>query len=291
MQQSIATTITTMTLAILAALASLSACAGNQPHQLTLGPALTELSRAKPQPTTFIGEGRLSHAPEYIELTVSIHAECHATPMAANKAADSAAVAVMELLRGVLDAENPKDGVFSKGGYSRPFSRYENGRTVCRGTFAKTSTVTVKTSRIAEFAARYPEIQEQVLLKSLRQPSNPAAGKPTTYATLSNPEPRLYYETRERLEQKALADALVNAREKFETTATAGCGSRSYGIARVVETRVDGGRPIAYGRSQPSPTGTRSALELDAIWINKLLEVSFSTEPATCVPLGTTPRK
>ena len=264
-------------------LVSATACAARAPQAVTLAPSLDDLVRLQ-QPTSFIGEGRLSHAPEYIELTVTIKAECYPTPMAANKAADTAAEQVMTLLRSSLDPQNPKDGVFSQGGYSRPFSRYDDGRTVCRGTFAKTSTIVMKTSRIADFAARYPEIQEEVLQKSLSQPPSDSSTRPVTYATLSNPQPELYYETREKLEQQALADALVNARQKFEVTSAQGCGPRGYSILRMVEKQVDGGRPIAYGRSQPS-SGSGSALELDAIWINKLLEVAFTTEPGPCKPL------
>ena len=273
-------------LVALSFIATTSACGASTPHTpqtVAFAPSLDDLARLQ-QPTTFIGEGRLSHAPEYIELTVTVHAECYATPMAANKAADTAAAQVMTLLGGALDPQNPKDGVFSQGGYSRPFSRYDDGRTTCRGTFAKTSTIVMKTSRIADFAARYPQIQEEVLQKSLSQPADGSSSRPVTYATLDNPQPQLYYETREKLEQQALADALLNARQKFEATATMACGPRGYGILRMVEKQVDGGRPIAYGRSQPA-SGAGATLELDAIWINKLLEVAFTAEPGTCKPL------
>lgn len=268
----------------LLALVSTAACSAH-PQPVVISPSLHEFAKQQ-QPTTFIGEGRLSHAPEYIELTVTVEAECYPTPMAANKAADGAVAEVMALLRTTLDPANPKDGVFTQGGYSRPFSRYESGRTVCRGTFGKTASITVKTSRIADFASRYPDIQEQVLTRSLRQPDDKSSERPTTYATLSTPQPRLYYETREKLEQSALADALVNARQKLEATAAKGCGERTYEIVRMVERDVNEGRPIAYGRSQPSRSGSGSALELDAIWINKILEVAFATKPGKCEPLG-----
>lgn len=257
-----------------------TACAqGNAQNNASVPPAVIEITKTQ-NPTVFIGEGRLPHAPEYIEFQVTIESECHATPMEASKAADDAAANVMKTLRSTLDPDNDRDGVFSKGGYTRSFERYlGNSRTVCRGTYAKTVTLTAKTSRIAEFQARFSDIQHDLLAGSLSKPSDSSAERGITFATLSEPTPQLYYETREKLEQQALADALGNARAKLEATAAAGCSTGDYQILRMVETGVDDGRPIAYARtSAPSNDDT---MELDSIWINKLLQVSFIA-PGRC---------
>ncbi len=96
-----------------------------------------------------------------------------------------------------------------------------------------------------------------------------------TFAAVGPPSPQLYFETRERLEREALADALNNAREKFEATASAACGETDYHVLKFVETSPSAGRPIAYGATPEGPTGGEGAVGFDAIWINKLLDVYF----------------
>lgn len=153
-------------------------------------------------------------------------------------------------------------------------------KTLERRTFAKTVTVVAKTSRIKALQRNYAQIQHELLSGALAPPAKRARGRARTYALLQEPRPELYYETRERLEQTALADALTNARDKLEATLTAGCGATDYDIIRMVESSPDRGRPIAYARSQPA-SGS-ATLELDAIWINKLLDVSFMVAPGHC---------
>lgn len=270
------------TLAALAAVVALPSfgCAAAQTLPSGINPTVVEITKTE-HPTVFIGEGRLSHDPEFIEFNVTINAECYATPMEASAAADKAAANVISVLGRTVDAKNPRDGVFSKGGYSRPFQRYiNNARTLCLGTFAKTVTITAKTSRIREFRAEFSAIQHDLLSSTLQKP-DPKLEAGVTYAALAEPVPHLFYETRERLEQEALADALANARQKFETTAKSGCGNDDYGILRVVERDLNGGRPIAYAAVEV-PRAAEGA-ELDAIWINKTLEVSFLTAPGRCV--------
>lgn len=248
-------------------------------------PSIIELSKNE-NPTTLVGEGRLSHAPEYIELKVTIQSECYATPVEASAATDAAATEIMALLRAAIDEQNPKDGVFSSGGFSRSFSRYINSNvTICQNTFQKTTQIAMKTSKIEAFAKQYDDIQRAVLSASLREPADKTKPTGITYASLGAPQTRLYYETRERLEQQALADALDNARAKFEATAKMACGIDGYRILRFNESNPDAGRPIAYGRSQRSSRSERgTALAFDAIWINKLLDVAFVATSGTCKP-------
>jgi uncharacterized protein YggE len=230
--------------------------------------------------TKFVGEGRLSHAPEYIEFAVTLRSECYPSALEASQATDKAAARVMEFLRATVDTKNPKDGVFSEGGFSQPFSRYINSNlTTCQNTFQKTTTITMKTSRIEDFSKNYDDIQAQIFSK-LQAPSDTAHGRSVTFATIKVPQSRLYYETRENLEQQALADAMSSAREKFETTSKMACGIKKYRITSFSETSPDAGRPIAYERSTPSPSG--QALEFQAIWINKVLEVRFKAESGDC---------
>ena len=145
------------------------------------------------------------------------------TPAEASRAADAAVARLNRSLRPLIDATNPKDGVFSRGGFTQPFyRRTRHGQTVCEGTFQKVSNITVKSSRIDSFSRDYVKLQRAVLTGTLKQPVDPG-DQSTTHATLSAPTPQLYFETRERLEQQALANAIDNARTKLAATAKAGC--------------------------------------------------------------------
>lgn len=244
-------------------------------------PSIIELTKHD-NPTKFVGEGRLSHAPEYVELSVTVRSECYPTAHEASQATDAAAAKIMKNLRGHIDADHPKDGIFSEGGFSEPFSRYlSSNHTVCLNTFQKTTSITMKTSKIDALSQGFDVIQRDIFT-TMREPTDKSKAQPMTYASLSKPQSQLYYETRERLEKEALADALKNAREKFEITAKMGCGVEDYEILTFVESSASAGRPIAYGRSAPSADGASHALEFDAIWINKLLDVTFLAKSAPC---------
>lgn len=224
--------------------------------------------------TKFVGEGRLSHAADFVELDIQITSQCYRTPLEAVEATDAAVAKVMQLLEAKTDPNNDKDGVFSRGGYTQPFSRYDSrtDRHSCVGTFQKTSTVVLKTSKLDSFAQDFAEIQN-IVFTTMSGPSDPSLEQGVTFATTGTPEPQLYYETREQLEQQALADALVNARQKFESTAAAACTNADYRVLKFVENSPGGGRPIPYGGVGGGDL--EGAVGFDAIWINKVLDVFF----------------
>lgn len=225
--------------------------------------------------TKFVGEGRLSHEAEFVELDIRITSQCYATPLEAVTATDATVAEVMKLLEAKIDPSNDKDGVFSRGGYTEPFSRYDSasGRRWCQGTFQKSSTVVLKTSKLDTFSQDFAEIQA-IIFTTMSEPSDPKSEQGVTFASVGTPDPQLYYETREQLEQDALADALDNARQKFESTADAACPGANYRVLKFVENSPDGGRPIAYGGA-PGGTSGEGAVEFDAIWVNKVLDVFF----------------
>lgn len=260
-------------------IATLAAACG--PQAAPAPTAIVEITRSQ-NPIKLIGEGRLSHPAELIELSMTVVAECFDTPLAASDAADEAVAKLLEKLRTRLDSSNSKDGVFSHGGFTEPFSRYAHGTTTCDGTFGKTTRVVMKTTRVDRFASDFAEIQREVLGGSLRKPTNPRADTSIVYAVLGTPQPQLLYETRERLEQEALADALDNARAKLKATAKAACGMSSPRLIKFEESSASVGRPIPYGASSPAVAEDGSPIELDAIWINKTLDVYFAVEPGPC---------
>jgi uncharacterized protein YggE len=254
----------------LAILALLLAGCVTQPRLIPVDlEALSKLDEA----TKLVGEGRLSHAPEFIELAVEVHSECYPTPLGASRATDQATARVIDRLRRAIDQTNPQDGVFSRGGYSGEFKRYVGGVTTCTGTFQKSTTVVVKTSRMAAFGEDYAQIQEVILSDTLRRPGGPRGDEPLTYVSFGEPKPQLYHQTRERLEQDALAKAFANARTKFETTAKVACGDSDHRVLKFVEQSADAARAIAYGAAERVQGD--GPVQLDAIWINKLLDVYF----------------
>ncbi len=262
-----------------AAVASLSACAANQPPVVHI--PVVEIKQGD-HPTKVVGEGRLEHAPQYFELSISVNAECYPTPVAASRAADQAVGSLMKSLRPLIDSNNPKDGVFSRGGFTQPFyRRTRHGATVCEGTFQKVSSITVKSSRIDSFSGDYAKLQRAVLTGTLKQPLDPG-DQSTTHATLSTPTPQLYFETRERLEQQALADAIDNARAKLAATAKAGCRTAKPKLLKFEESNQLDGRPIPYAGTKRQRVRDSGSVAFDAIWVNKLVDVYFKIPPGAC---------
>lgn len=247
-------------------------------------PAATTIQMAPaPTHTQLIGEGRLAAAPEYIELTVRLQSECYDSPAAASAATDRATAQVRRILIGATDSKHEGDGVFSHGGVTRPFSRYEHNRRTCRGTFQKSADVVMKSSRVAEFPREFSRIQQAILVGTLRKPPAGSTEVGITFATIATPIPRLTHEKREQLERDALADAMANARDKYSAAAKLACAKSSFRVVRFVERSPSEGRPIAYDRSAPS-AGTGPAVEFDAIWINKILVVDFELASKSCAP-------
>ena len=233
--------------------------------------------------TKLVGEGRLSHPPEYIELTVTVRSLCQPSPLAASEATDAAAAKIMGALRTKIDSDNSQDGVLSDGGYSRAYERYLGpGRTVCGGTFQKTSTIVMKSSRLATFSTDYLAIQQLVLSSAMSKPDEKSVAAPVTFATIGMPTPQLYHKTRERLEQQALAKAVDNARAKFKASAAVACGGVDYHIMKFIEVSPNAARPIAYAAGSGRGEAGAGPVELDVIWINKLLDVYFTIVPASC---------
>ncbi len=226
--------------------------------------------------TKLVGEGRLPHKADFVELQIEVHSQCYARPIDAVNATDAAVAKIMGMLSDQLDANNSKDDVFSRGGYTAPYSRYDSksDRTFCEGTFQKSSTVIMKTSKVDSFAKDFAELQN-IVFTTMSGPADPKLEQGVTVASVGTPTPQLYFETRERLEREALADALENARAKFEATADAACEGADYHVLKFVESSASAGRPIAYAATPEGPAGEDGAVGFDAIWVNKLLDVYF----------------
>lgn len=239
-------------------------------------PASHPTTAAAPLTTQLIGEGRLFAAPDYVELVVTVHAECFAQPQQASEAADAAVAKVIGVLRAATNSDNPGDGVIAKGGLTKPFERYRGGATSCRNTFQKVSTVVMKSSKVREFPSAFARIQKEILSGALKKP---ITGKAMTFATMGEPTGRLNYAHRERLEQRALGEALQSAKAKFAQISKGACKEGGHRIVKFVERSARGGRPISYERSQPT---SGENIEMDAIWINKLLEVHFALAKDAC---------
>ncbi len=236
---------------------------------------------SEPPLTKLVGEGRIASPADFVELTVHLQSECHATPAAASAATDKAAAKVMDHLRSAIDPAREGDGIVASGGFTEPFERYvSSGRRICQGTFAKRSSLIMKSSRVAEFPAIYRQLQLSIFSSTLQKPAG-GSSSPTTFATLETPALRLDHQTREKLEREALGLAVTSARQKFETAAGSMCKSAQPRLVKFVERNASVGRPIAYGAaSQKAAPG--SAIEFDQIWVNKLLDVYFELDEAAC---------
>ncbi|MCH2110290.1 MAG: SIMPL domain-containing protein [Polyangiaceae bacterium] len=248
-------------------------------------PTIKIYQEAEAAPTRFVGEGRLSHPPEFVELSVKIASECYATPLQASEANQRAVADVMSFFKTLSSTENEHDGVHSKGGYSSPFRRREGSLVSCKGTFAKSTIVQMKSSDISKFAQNFDKIQKKIY-GAFSKKGEGLTDSPVTFATIVTPRPQLSHQTREKLEKEALRLAVESAKAKFETTFSAACGDGSYRILRMNEPSAESGRPMPYGLALGDAHSSPSTIAFEEIWVNRTLVVDFEFNGRDCGPVS-----
>ena len=235
--------------------------------------------------STFIGEGHVSHPAEYIELSVTVHSKCFADINDARNATNSAAQRVLDLMKTKLDPENSKDAAFTSGGTTTRETRVNNISQICRGSFSKTTKITLLSSDVANFESNFSDVEDLVYSDDLSLPSN-GVDAPTTYAVISTPIARIYSETIVILERKALTEAIKNAKYEFQILIDHSCGVSSYQITKTEEpnARNDSfSNPYAGTRGTPRRGSSSTApVSFSDIWVSKGLNVEFTFEGGRC---------
>lgn len=242
---------------------------------------------------TFSGTGRVESRPDYVQLMVTVKSECHPTPSEARGAADSEAARIFDFLKSNINENNDFDGVFSNGGYTQPFSKYvrkgNQSHQVCVDTFQKTTTITMKTSKIEEFSELFDGIQEFVFDNFTPQAKSNQSDSPLTYVTLGQPQPRLKQQIRSEREKEAIRLAVKDAKEKFEMTHDL-CQITRTQIVRISEPGLPRPQPIAhYGKRMAmaadmafAESSSPAPVEFDVHTVSKTLIVDFEFEGGWC---------
>ena len=153
----------------------------------------------------FTGTGRIAANADYIMLSATVHSQCYAKPSDARNATDRVASDVYNLMSGQINNNSQIDEIVTRGGQtSRYDGHYNESRThrVCVDTFAKTTTITLKTDQVENFGAIFDSIQDYIF-----ENHSGKSNAEHTFVTLDSPSPQLTHAHQAQLEEEALAEA------------------------------------------------------------------------------------
>lgn len=162
-----------------------------------------------------IGTGETSSEPDYVELSLSIQAQCYPSVSEASDAADKKAAELYQKLNVLFPQKDTYNHVTTQGGYTQPFygvTQRNNGEVICQNTFQKTTQILITTTKMDEFSVLFNKVQDI----AYQEPSAPTQEVQTqiSFVTLNQPMPKLSFSKTRQLEIKALQNALQNAKEK-----------------------------------------------------------------------------
>jgi uncharacterized protein YggE len=162
--------------------------------------------------------GNASTKPEYVETSVEVISRCYEK---SREAADATAklAAELETVLKQYESKDLKDAYTQTGG---SFSRqreayYANNKEVelCPTGWRTSKTLSLKLKDIAKL----PDLQDEVLNIVDRTAKATNAAGAQTWASWSAPQPSICAESRVKLADAALKDAVVNARREFAALA------------------------------------------------------------------------
>jgi hypothetical protein len=211
---------------------------------------------------------------------ITITSECYPTVKEATLANDAIASRIHSYLTTLIDPNNAREQVLATGGYTQKFSRTIQVNNVqvieCKGTFAKTSSLTLKSTRVADFASIFDDMQERVYA-DLRDASE-EGNNPTTYVTIDTPSPALFYDHRAALEEKAIALAVAHAKAKFDAANSDACKITSTDLVGINDFSTP-----SVSKSEAAFDAPRSApVSFDSQWVNVDVTVEFQFEGGHC---------
>lgn len=222
----------------------------------------------------FSGSARVDSDADYVELRVNVASECFDKAVEVSQANDDMAIEVMNILKEYTEDQNEHDKVLATGGYVQRYTGYDPRlrEPVCVRTFKKNNAVTLRTSKVNEFAQIFAEIQDKIYGMQKDRPES--ISSPTTYVTMSQPSPRLLEETRKIMEKQALKIAVDEALAKAEVVLGA------QGISRWVITEMKESFKLVIpnrhnsdelGRApQPAP------IAFDKLWVRAEVQINLS---------------
>lgn len=241
----------------------------------------------------FVGTGTVSSTPDYVELSIYVNSECYKSTSLARQATDNVASEIVNFLKmRIKNTGDFKNKIITNGGYTQPFSKYINNqhgsRQVCLGTFQKRTTITIRTSDVANFSELFDEIQD--LVYSSYKQSAPNVDEPVNYVTLDAPQTRITRENNAILEKTALGLALKNAKERL--FAAFGCEPLRVEIIDMSETQASQtpqthsyAPKMMRAMAMDSGGGQMEAaapIEFDALLVSKNIYVKFSFIEKPC---------
>lgn len=234
---------------------------------------------------TITGHGRVAAKPDYVSVEITVKSECYPKAKEATHANDVISTRIYDYLKTLVDPKNKQEEVLATGGYTYQFSRpaqVDNVEIIeCQGTFAKTSTITLKSTRVKEFELIFDDMQEKVYSEYLGSPKNE---EPVTFATIRAPNPSLFGGHKTALKEKAVAMAVANAKAKLNASNSENCQITHMdmvGIKIASEQSFEGEE-----RSFVKPALERAPIEFGLQWEEAYVTIDFEFEGGHCKNLS-----
>lgn len=223
---------------------------------------------------TLTGFGQVQAPPEFVSLTVRVTSECFNSAKEVSIANDQVATQVLGVVKSMAVTANG-DEVTATGGYVQRYTGYNPAteRNICINTFRKINQIVFKTKAIDQFGELFATLQDK--LYSLGMETNPThLGEPTSFLEIGEPVPGLSPLRHQEYERKALALALQDAKEKFQSTLVL-AGVDKYKIINYSENAILPRYEADETRRAVSPPASVAPVEFGKLTLTKFINVRF----------------
>lgn len=221
------------------------------------------------------GYGEVEVAPEFVSLNVRVTSECYRSAIEASQANDTVANKVLEVIKSVA-VQGQGDEVKATGGYVHRYTGYDprTEKNICVNTFKKINQISLKTRSVDQFPQLFAELQDKLYALGMEMNPNNTE-QPLSYLEIGEPMAALSVETQRAQERRALALALQDAKEKFQSTLVL-AGIDKYKIVNYSDSGLSP-RPIGdeSRKALSRASGEAAPVEFGLLTIGKSIYVRF----------------
>lgn len=253
---------------------------------LTIFSKLAFTAASENLPTAdFNGEGEVKADADYISLNITARSDCQLTPKDAQVAVDEVVDKIDKYLQKLKNADDPHFKVLIDGGYTAPYSRYWDNKTLCEKTFQKNTNITLNIANTPGFSKVFSELQSYILGQFDQETFN-GQEVARAYVSIGMPEPRLTEQHTEELSREALGIAFKDAQANFMATIKS-CKPHPWKVLSIKEAGSYQ-PPIMYKahymarNMAAAPEAMAAPVRFDSLRVKKSLAVTFSFEGSLC---------
>ena len=228
---------------------------------------------------TLTGTAHIGAPADFIGVTVTVNSKCYGSAEAVRNGNGLLAKKIQKIMNQYKTGQNDElkvtDG-FTQRKTETQYDQVTRQNTVlCANAWAKSSQLVLNMAKISD----WPALQDKIL-KAIDSSAGKvlSASKAQTVATLSQPAPALYPETRQQLSDEALQTASIDAQSQLDQLQSI-CGFKVKAIKGIKDAGQ--ARPIAYSDRNALATpasGTGLTLSFGQQYVHKALSITWEIE-------------